>query len=56
MKLKCDEALSNFAFNFNLRHYIEVMGDDIAYLGRAVQVDSINTRVESAAWFQRLIL
>ena len=21
MKLKCDEPLSNFAFNFNLRHY-----------------------------------
>ena len=23
LKLKCDEPLSNFAFNFNLRRYIE---------------------------------
>jgi hypothetical protein len=24
LKLKCDEPLSNVAFNFNLRHYTEV--------------------------------
>ena len=24
LKLKCDEVLSNLAFNFNLRHYILV--------------------------------
>jgi len=25
LKLECDEPLSNFAFNFNLRHYIGEM-------------------------------
>ena len=51
MKLKCDVTLSNFAFNFNLRRYTEVR-DRINFLTlrtvRAVQVDSIKTRVETA--------
>jgi hypothetical protein len=57
LKLECDESLSNFAFKFNLRHY--TAADDLmaaamqmSGLGGAVQVDSIKTRVESAAWFQ----
>ena len=28
LKLKCDEPLSNFAFNFNLRRYNLVTADD----------------------------
>jgi len=28
LKLKCDEPLSNFAFNFNLRRYTEVLVTD----------------------------
>ena len=28
MKLKCDKLLSNFAFNFNLRHYNWVEAED----------------------------
>ena len=27
MKIKCDEPLSNVAFNFNLRRYSEEVGD-----------------------------
>jgi hypothetical protein len=48
LKLKCDEALSNVAFNFNLRRYTagadaEMIGAMRALLGlhpgKAVQVD-----------------
>jgi hypothetical protein len=30
--LKCDDALSNVAFNFNLRRYTEVTWDDVGSL------------------------
>jgi hypothetical protein len=56
LRLKYDELLSSFAFNFSVRRYAEGW-TAVMYNGRAVQVDSIKTRVvESAAWFQRLIL
>jgi hypothetical protein len=59
---ECHELLSSFDFKLNLRRYTTVGYGDlyprsvIGYLvngssmmcGRAVQVDSINTRVESA--------
>jgi hypothetical protein len=70
LKLKCDEPLSNFAFNFNVRRYTSglfnagkyhgaaTVGDFVYFapygqtnIGRAVQVDSIKTRVESAYGF-----
>jgi hypothetical protein len=44
LKLKYDELLSNFAFNFNLRRHAKAK----QHYGRAVQVDSMKTRVESA--------
>jgi len=56
LKLRCDEPRSNFAFKFNLRHYNLVITDELARsaakdagldLGRAVQVNSLKTRVES---------
>ena len=56
LKLRCDAPRSNFAFKFNLRHYNLVITDELARsaakdagldLGRAVQVDSLKTRVES---------
>jgi len=54
LKLNCAEQVSSFAFNLNLRRYRAEealpMGE-IHGLGRAVQVDSINTRVESAYGF-----
>ena len=31
MKLKCDEPLSDFALNFNLRRYSKVLGTDELY-------------------------
>ena len=54
LKLKYDKLLSSFAFKFNLRRYIVgalvgKYGDDLN--GRAVQLDSIKTRVESAYGF-----
>ena len=55
MKLTCDETLSNFAFKIHLHRYSEVtaametMGMELD--GRAVQVDNIKTRVESAYGF-----
>jgi hypothetical protein len=77
LKLKCDEPLSNFAFNFNLRRFAEAEAAYRHYLarvnhltrtpgsalegaelialderhGRAVQVDSIKIRLESAPGF-----
>jgi hypothetical protein len=30
LKLKCDEALSNFAFNFKVRRYTQVSGEGLA--------------------------
>jgi hypothetical protein len=57
LKLKCDEPLSNVGFKINLRRYIQGAAQHpggavaiaaAAHLGRAVQVDSINTRVEIA--------
>ena len=67
MKLKCDEPLSNVAFSFNVRRYIEDAvtrfearatasgpGSVVAYLqalGKAAQVGSIKTRVQSAYGF-----
>ena len=49
MKLKCDEPLSNVAFNFNVRRYTGARGGGgAANCGGAAQVDSIKTRVESA--------
>ena len=64
LKLKCDEALSNVAFNFNVRRYTRedaqpaVPGPALAEpsaapcpRGAAVQVDCIKTRVESAFGF-----
>jgi hypothetical protein len=32
LKLKCDEPLSNFAFNFNLRRYIKGWTPSATYL------------------------
>jgi hypothetical protein len=55
LKLTCDETLSNFAFKIHLHRYSEVtaametMGMELD--GRAVQVDNIKTRVESAYGF-----
>jgi len=56
LKLNYDELLSNIAFNRNLRHYSKDRGEialDAAAgaSGRAVQVDSIKTCVESAFGF-----
>ena len=62
LKLKYDEPLSKFAFNFNLRRYIKdhlltlslednQLTSVPKELGRAVQVDSIITRDESALGF-----
>jgi hypothetical protein len=61
LKLKCDEPLSNFAFNVNVHRYIEataaakeksvVNAIGAEYLGGAVQVDSIKPCVESAPGF-----
>jgi hypothetical protein len=60
LKLKFGEPLSNFAFNFNLRRYSTEQRELSAQYplscfsagkGRAVQVDSIKTRVESAPGF-----
>ena len=39
MNLKCDELLSNVAFNFNVRRYNELAGRVFCPHGRAVQVD-----------------
>ena len=47
LELKYDELLSSFAFNFNLRRY-DLTPDDADINGKAVQVDSIKTRVERA--------
>ena len=38
MKLKCDEPLSNFAFNFNWRRYIELRRDHDSGDPNAIQV------------------
>jgi len=55
LKLKYDDPLSNVAFNFNSRRYSEVPRrqqhqqiSERDTQGRAVQVDTIKTRVESA--------
>jgi len=54
LKLKCDEPPSNVACNFKLRRYTVAtfcLLDRSRHrndIGRAVQVDSIKTRVESA--------
>jgi hypothetical protein len=59
LKLKCDEPLSKVPFNLNVRRYTMVvlskivkLFPTITRLGRAVQVDSIKTRVESAFGFR----
>jgi len=41
LKLKYDEALSNFAFNFDLRRYIQAAAMDIS-------VNNINVRAADA--------
>jgi hypothetical protein len=65
LKLKCDEPLSNVAFNFNLRRYTKVLvttvimtlgGYSVATFGDTVgrcrlTLDSIKTLVDSAPGF-----
>jgi hypothetical protein len=62
LQMNCDELVSTFAFNFNLRRYMMecyfIFQGMFTFMGRggAVQVASIiNTCVElaSAAWYQR---
>ena len=53
LKLKYDKLLSSFAFNFNLRRYYTCASDSDCFAqfpchGKAVQVDPVKTRVESA--------
>jgi hypothetical protein len=49
LNLKYDEPLSNFAFNFNPRRYSAGAAAALPVgRGRAVHIDSINTRVEGA--------
>ena len=48
LKLEHEKLLSSFAVNFNLRRYTEELR---TIIGRAVQVDSIKTRVDSAYGF-----
>jgi hypothetical protein len=59
LNLKIYEPLSNFALKFNLRRYMVVTSHHVilclekklqlySFHGRAVQVDSIKIRVESA--------
>jgi dsRNA-specific ribonuclease len=59
LKLKCDETLSNFAFNFNLRRYTVAARKGMMLTGGYVvllylmvgrcRFESIKTRVQSAA-------
>jgi hypothetical protein len=62
LKQKCDEPLSNVAFNFNVRRYTVLQSASPPFPGNAVrgplgttggpvQVDRITTRVESAQGF-----
>jgi hypothetical protein len=47
LKLKCDEPLSSFAFNFNLRRY------DLERLERRLQTDV--TVIAGQAWYLHLL-
>jgi hypothetical protein len=54
LKRKYDEPLSKFAFKLSSRRYTAVMagvGLNLTDFGRAVHVDGIKTRVESAPGF-----
>jgi len=41
LKLKCDEPPSNFAFNFNLRRYIEELRNKLSSGGDEISDDLI---------------
>jgi len=53
LKLKCDDPLSNFGFNFNLRCYIQedfktmIAAAASSALGKAVQVDPIKPTLKA---------
>jgi hypothetical protein len=56
LKLKCDELLSSFAFNFNLRRYTkEAAADQAAAEAKAGRcwLKLVETSVEST-WFSAL--
>ena len=48
MKLKCDEPLSNFAFSFNLRHYIKAVANQAVNQTNANAVALANTPLSAA--------
>ena len=56
LTLKCDESLSNFAFNFNLRHYSKDAGVAAGRMERRVLISANVTAVLEVGTYTRSLL